>query len=292
MSDIREAFEAWADSFAHDSDQWEDMGRDKVFAAGYKAALQSQTAPAVPEGDKALAKIIKDAHMEGQKSATGREGTEFRWLNSDAKVAVDNIITAAPQPDHSPDAGKVVQPDPVPYDKHERECGKLIDERDHAQDWADKLAGAIGEHFGIDIGEHSNCNCPWETAFDNMPDAPAADGGEVEPADDSSTVYRIGDLGNQIRNLGCLQKHNEEMANSLAELAHQAWVLQRDVMRELTATHPTQPRNEVHKLGQELYEAARCLGCAQSDGNPDATEYWSEKSEAILSRLRSNGGGA
>ena len=122
--------------------------------------------------------------------------------------------------------------------------------------------------------------------------APAADGGEVEPADDSSTVYRIGDLGNQIRNLGCLQKHNEEMANSLAELAHQAWVLQRDVMRELTATHPTQPRNEVHKLGQELYEAARCLGCAQSDGNPDATEYWSEKSEAILSRLRSNGGGA
>ena len=60
---------------------------------------------------------------------------------------------------------------PIPYSQHEKECGKLIDERDHAQDWADKLAGAIGEHFGIDIGDHSSCNCPWETAFDTMPNS-------------------------------------------------------------------------------------------------------------------------
>ena len=75
-------------------------------------------------------------------------------------------LLAAP----SGDAKREALP-PIPYSQHEKECGKLIDERDHAQDWADKLAGAIGEHFGIDIGDHSSCNCPWETAFDTMPNS-------------------------------------------------------------------------------------------------------------------------
>lgn len=39
-----------------------------------------------------------------------------------------------------------------------------IDQRDRAELWADRLAGAVG---GIDlIGEHSNANCPWENAYD------------------------------------------------------------------------------------------------------------------------------
>lgn len=33
------AFEKWADSYNHDSEKWEDMGRDEVFYAGYSAAL-------------------------------------------------------------------------------------------------------------------------------------------------------------------------------------------------------------------------------------------------------------
>jgi hypothetical protein len=37
---------------------------------------------------------------------------------------------------------------------------------DHNADMADKLAEAIGRHFGIEIGEHSNINCPWQTALD------------------------------------------------------------------------------------------------------------------------------
>ena len=113
--------------------------------------------------------------------------------------------------------------------------------------------------------------------------APAADGGEVEPVDDSSTVYRIGDLGSQIRNLGCLQKHNEEMANSLAELAHQAWVLQRDVMRELTATHPAQPRNEVQAVTQFKEELVKSV-------KPIFRPHIEGVCAVVLDRLRSNGG--
>jgi len=43
---------------------------------------------------------------------------------------------------------------------------QTIGERDHYHDMADKLAEAIGKHFGIEIGEHSNMNCPWHTALD------------------------------------------------------------------------------------------------------------------------------
>lgn len=105
MSDaIREAFEA-LEQARH---KFELCGAMFEFDT-VKSALQSQTAPAVPEDGHALAKIIKDAHMEGQKSATGREGTEFRWAHSDAKVTADIFLAAASQPDHIADAGKVVQ---------------------------------------------------------------------------------------------------------------------------------------------------------------------------------------
>ena len=39
-------------------------------------------------------------------------------------------------------------------------------DRDTYQEWADKLAEAIAKHFGAEIGEHSNMNCPWAEALD------------------------------------------------------------------------------------------------------------------------------
>lgn len=40
-----------------------------------------------------------------------------------------------------------------------------IEQRDNAEYWADQLAKAIAERFGVDIGEHSNLNCPWNEAL-------------------------------------------------------------------------------------------------------------------------------
>ena len=45
------------------------------------------------------------------------------------------------------------------------DCLQLIKERDLYGDKADELAQAIADHFGVDIGEHSNVNCPWENAL-------------------------------------------------------------------------------------------------------------------------------
>lgn len=46
----------------------------------------------------------------------------------------------------------------------ERSERELAEQRDHAEEWADNLAGAIAAHFREDIGEHSNLNRPWANA--------------------------------------------------------------------------------------------------------------------------------
>ncbi|ENM5255000.1 hypothetical protein AB7095_000576 [Pseudomonas aeruginosa] len=48
-----------------------------------------------------------------------------------------------------------------------------IEQRDNAEHWADQLAKAIAERFGVDIGEHSNLNCPWNEALVWMQQPPA-----------------------------------------------------------------------------------------------------------------------
>ncbi|HEX7046994.1 MAG TPA: hypothetical protein VF275_05435 [Gammaproteobacteria bacterium] len=60
------------------------------------------------------------------------------------------------------------QPAPIPYDQHEREMDEVMIQRDSYHDKADELANAIAEYFGVDIGEHSSANCPWEQALEEI----------------------------------------------------------------------------------------------------------------------------
>jgi hypothetical protein len=46
------------------------------------------------------------------------------------------------------------------------EMWQLASERDDATEWADKLAHAITERLGVDIGELSNASNPWQKALD------------------------------------------------------------------------------------------------------------------------------
>lgn len=59
----------------------------------------------------------------------------------------------------------------------EREMWQLASERDDATEWADKLAYAIAERLGVDIGEISNASNPWQKALDYC-EMPAQ---EIEP---------------------------------------------------------------------------------------------------------------
>ncbi|QGM11144.1 hypothetical protein EIELFIGP_01719 [Stenotrophomonas maltophilia] len=42
----------------------------------------------------------------------------------------------------------------------------VIDERDRYHEMADDLAGHIAAITGVDIGEHSSANCPWQNAIE------------------------------------------------------------------------------------------------------------------------------
>jgi hypothetical protein len=64
-----------------------------------------------------------------------------------------------------------------PAQEADQELMQVIDERDQYHEWADKLADAIAERFGVDIGEHSNLNSPWSNALEAI-EAPAQ---EAEP---------------------------------------------------------------------------------------------------------------
>ncbi|MBR7900294.1 hypothetical protein [Burkholderia multivorans] len=71
---------------------------------------------------------------------------------------------AAPQP---------AQADARPTD--DELWDQTLRERDEYHEAADKLAAAIAQHFGVDIGEHSNANCPWDEALEVIENAAPAD---------------------------------------------------------------------------------------------------------------------
>lgn len=50
--------------------------------------------------------------------------------------------------------------------KTDQEIGQLIDERDTAQEKAEELKDKLQDLYGVDFGEHSNANCPFQNAID------------------------------------------------------------------------------------------------------------------------------
>ncbi len=59
---------------------------------------------------------------------------------------------------------------------------QIMRERDEAEEKANDLAACIAALLEIDIGEHSNMNCPWQNAIDAAEDALAHRDAPREPA--------------------------------------------------------------------------------------------------------------
>lgn len=74
------------------------------------------------------------------------------------------------------------QPAQVYLDGLDRAFGEAIDQRDRYHEVADDLAGHIAAITGVDIGEHSSANCPWQNAIEAAEEykpAQAVDMGEI-----------------------------------------------------------------------------------------------------------------
>jgi hypothetical protein len=74
-----------------------------------------------------------------------------------------------------------------PAQEADQELMQVIAERDQYHEWADKLADAIAERFGVDIGEHSNLNSPWSNALEAI-EAPAQEAEPVAWVNDSTLI--------------------------------------------------------------------------------------------------------
>lgn len=65
------------------------------------------------------------------------------------------------------------QSQPRPAVPGEAEESELISQRDYWEARATELAQRAGEHFGFDVGEHSNLNCPVLNALESKWERPA-----------------------------------------------------------------------------------------------------------------------
>ncbi|MDP5858760.1 hypothetical protein P3858_29680 [Pseudomonas aeruginosa] len=97
------------------------------------------------------------------------------WRNRDTEKALDGYLSAGiAQLEQDRDAALARVAELERELRNEENAHTTtIEQRDNAEHWADQLANAIAERFGVDIGEHSNLNCPWNEALVWMQQLPA-----------------------------------------------------------------------------------------------------------------------
>lgn len=91
--------------------------------------------------------------------------------NDDATVLNPRNIAASSRPDGYTDTPLYRHPaQAVDHQAallaEERAHGETIDQRDRCEEVTDELADHIARITGVDIGEHSSANCPWQNAIE------------------------------------------------------------------------------------------------------------------------------
>ncbi len=101
----------------------------------------------------------------------------------------------------------------------ERAHEHTIAERDRAEEWADRLAGAISEFTSVDIGEHSNLNRPWVNALDAIESQQSVE--ETRQDGERSAWLELkGGQGFYTNKSGCREVHVDYIEERLAQLNH------------------------------------------------------------------------
>ncbi len=102
-------------------------------------------------------------------------GLSINWLleNGIGELQVGDVLMVSNRAITDEDgAGEVYAAPPaqqsaqVYLDGLDRALGEAIDQRDRYHEMADDLAEHIAAITGVDIGEHSSANCPWQNAIE------------------------------------------------------------------------------------------------------------------------------
>jgi len=200
-SEERVRFDAWLETISVDTTRWGDGEYTDPYAANYWLAWQAApSAQSSPGGQGALAdaarRVISDidsgdyhgeiseatyAALEEALAARQPVGNEPAFYLS-AGAWGHIRVPMTPTRDvkafrHGFDHGDtelvpfyaappVQQPAQVYLDGLDRALGEAIDQRDRYHEMADELAAHIASITGVDIGEHSSANCPWQNAIE------------------------------------------------------------------------------------------------------------------------------
>ena len=115
--------------------------------AAWQAALSAQPSPG---GQDALASLPLYRLAD---DANGNRG--LHRDDTGSWVKLQDVERAAPP----------AQPVGI-GDAIDRALSEVIDQRDRCEEVADELADHIARITGVDIGEHSSANCPWQNAIE------------------------------------------------------------------------------------------------------------------------------
>ncbi|MBC8742010.1 hypothetical protein F6X40_36335 [Paraburkholderia sp. UCT31] len=120
-------------------------------------------------GVTAIMKLIDKVACDGDTCTKASDGDAARPL---ARIEdSDNPMTTVPLLHYQALVRRAAL---ARADDSETALDQVMRERDDYHEWADKLADGIAEHFGVDIGEHSNLNNPWAVALDTLACMPLA----------------------------------------------------------------------------------------------------------------------
>ncbi|NGM56527.1 hypothetical protein G5C63_19670 [Stenotrophomonas pavanii] len=133
------------------------------------AARQPVGEPVVKSvGIDALAKLLEDEAAECEKAWVERADTYMSGRASGFLLAAEHFRKIATSQRWSEFLSSPAQA--VDHQAallaEERAHGETIDQRDRYHEVADELADHIARITGVDIGEHSSANCPWQNAID------------------------------------------------------------------------------------------------------------------------------
>ncbi|MBD3825635.1 hypothetical protein [Stenotrophomonas sp.] len=100
----------------------------------------------------------------------------------------NNLYTASQMQDYARAALAARQPVGA-AEQLDRALGETIDQRDRYHEVADDLAGHIERITGVEIGEHSSDNCPWQNAIDAAESYTPAQGIDLDALQGVSNEY-------------------------------------------------------------------------------------------------------
>jgi len=138
-------------------------------------------------------------------------------------------------------------------------------DRDAYHEWADKLADAIANHFGVDIGEHSNQNLPWDEALQAIENAEPVGASTILTDTQIIQAWASVDTGGNGPELVAFGRAVERLV--VAAQAGQVAVPEAEAIPEWLASYGEESAAYIRELQEARAKPVKLMGCRACYGS-------------------------